>query len=923
MAWADDVAPVSTEGIQATDAVSTYGEDADGVQSAPVAPVATTEVTPGDVAGDASDGTLDNEPEARFTTLSEAEDAGAVASVPADPNAYVGDELLVVLAGEEDQATEIASVASSISAISTEQEAIEIDLLAPEPDGATTALVELPASIPVADALLELANDTSVAFAQPNYRYALLDDAASEADAAEAVTEGLSPLQVPNDPKVTESTASGQYQWWLERVNAFDAWDRQKTDGAVTVAVIDTGINLTHEDLDGNILSNLAYDAHLKVPLTSSFGTNGDLTGHGTHVAGIIAAEANNGLLGAGVSYNAKILPIAVFYQEGSGITATTLELRNAYDHVFAYRTTANIRVINLSLGGYDAEDNDTLFHNKITQAKGYGILTVCAGGNNGDSNDSDYKVDGIPTNDNKPNYPSDYDEVISVVNVNSSNVRSSSDFNNAKDIAAPGVGIYSTAFDNNTAFTSSSGTSMATPIVSGTAALLFAKSPGLSVDEVKDILYSTATDVVYTNGSEVAGPGWDKYTGYGVVDADAALEELDAREEALAPPPSPSSGWNTNDAGYYYYYDQTAGDYLRGWHKLNGSWYYFTPETAIMKTGLLRWQNATFLLGTDGRMLTGWQKVDGNWYYFRGGDSGRAEIGWYKWDGSWFYLDPSDGHMYTGAHRIDGNWFGFRGGDSGRMLTGWQRIDGNWYYFRGGDSGRAEIGWYKWDGSWFYFDTSTAIMQTGLITWQSARFYLNPAGESGRMLTGWQKVDGNWYYFRGGDSGRAEIGWYKWDGSWFYFDTSTAIMKTGLLSWGGGKFYLNPAGESGRMLTGWIRCPEDDAWRYFRGGDSGRAMTGWYKWDGSWFLFRGTDGTQMETGLVEWDGGWFYLNPAGESGRMQTGWWGFGDGWRYFRPGDSGRAMTGTATIDGSVCYFGGDDGTILLSYGTPPLYQ
>jgi glucan-binding YG repeat protein len=73
-----------------------------------------------------------------------------------------------------------------------------------------------------------------------------------------------------------------------------------------------------------------------------------------------------------------------------------------------------------------------------------------------------------------------------------------------------------------------------------------------------------------------------------------------------------------------------------------------------------------------------------------------------------------------------------------------------------------------------------------------------------------------------------------------------------------------------------------------------------------------------MEMGLVEWDGGWFYLNPVGESGRMQTGWWGFGDGWRYFRPGNSGRAMTGTATIDGVVCNFGGDDGTILLPYGT-----
>jgi glucan-binding YG repeat protein len=113
-------------------------------------------------------------------------------------------------------------------------------------------------------------------------------------------------------------------------------------------------------------------------------------------------------------------------------------------------------------------------------------------------------------------------------------------------------------------------------------------------------------------------------------------------------------------------------------------------------------------------------------------------------------------------------------------------------------------------------------------------------------------------------------------------------------------------------MLTGWVRCPEDAKWRYFRSG-SGDAVSGWLNLSGSWYLLRGSDGTAMETGLVEWDSGKFYLEPSGESGRMVTGWVYFTEGWRYFRGGGSGRAMTGSATIDGVPYRFGGADGTIL----------
>ncbi|MDR1183818.1 MAG: RICIN domain-containing protein [Coriobacteriales bacterium] len=491
-----------------------------------------------------------------FATLSEAEDAGAVAGVPDDPEAYIENEVIVVLAGEDSVARELETVEESLSALSDTDDAVEAQLLSPAlPDSSdgSTALVELPADVSVQDALLELANDDRVAFAQPNYRYTLLDDASEEGQVLASESQSaLELLYTPNDPKANDSSDYGQ--WWLGTVNAFQAWDQQKVEGTVGVAVIDTGVRLTHRDLDDNIVESLAWDAHLGEPLSKAVGYQGDVSGHGTLVSGVVAAEANNNFLGAGVSFNAKIVPINIFYPlKGGGITADTSTIVKAFDYIIAHRAEANIRVVNMSLGGYSDEDDDKALHQKIQQAKNLGILSVAAAGNG---------------NTYAACYPSDYDEVVSVVAVNKNLSRwapmtnpnpakpqdnSGSDFNANKDIAAPGSGIYTTHSSSDTAESLGTGTSLATPVVSGIAALLFAKNPDLTPDQVKSILCQTATDLIESPGSV----GRDDYYGWGLVNADAALTAVPAIHTVTLNP----SGGSVTPTTVTKTHDATIGD--------------------------------------------------------------------------------------------------------------------------------------------------------------------------------------------------------------------------------------------------------------------------------------------------------------------------------------------------------------------------
>ncbi|MGG3017387.1 S8 family serine peptidase [Geobacillus stearothermophilus] len=276
----------------------------------------------------------------------------------------------------------------------------------------------------------------------------------------------------PSDPGYSK-------QWHLKKINAPKAWDTTKGSGQITVAVVDDGVQMNHPDLAGKIVS----------PYNVLTGAKSVPAGeHGTHVAGIIAASINKkGVVG--VAPNVKIMPVNVF--EGDGATSYDV----AYGIVYAVDHGAN--VINLSLGSYSA----TVYEAEAVQyAVSKGAVLVAAAGND----DIDFPV-----------YPAAFDPVIAVSATDSSDwITDFSNYGDYIDLAAPGVNIYSTF--PGSSYYSLTGTSMAAPIVSGTAALVLSKNPLLTRGEVESILRKSTVDL--------GGKGWDVFYGYGRVDAYKAV---------------------------------------------------------------------------------------------------------------------------------------------------------------------------------------------------------------------------------------------------------------------------------------------------------------------------------------------------------------------------------------------------------------
>lgn len=308
-----------------------------------------------------------------------------------------------------------------------------------------------------------------------------------------------------NDSRVGE-------QWGLKSINAFDAWSLVKASHGVTVATFDLGCDVNHPDLKDNIVDPYnSYNA-VKGGATSDVTPyRGSPEGHGTHVAGIIAATANNGIGVAGVTYNANVMPVKVVGPDG---TASTSSLIKAYDYVIEHKDSRNCRIVNLSMGVEKTASSDDKLLKKIDEAYARGIVTVAAAGNSSSS-----KSKKVPYNC----YPSDHSSVVSVINLQQSGtevVRSSgSNYNEAgtllKNISAPGSDILST---KGSSYGTLSGTSMAAPHVSGVLALMFAAKPSLSVDDAVSLLYATATDL---KGSTMSWEyGWGEVNAYAAVNA-------------------------------------------------------------------------------------------------------------------------------------------------------------------------------------------------------------------------------------------------------------------------------------------------------------------------------------------------------------------------------------------------------------------
>ena len=317
-------------------------------------------------------------------------------------------------------------------------------------------------------------------------------------------------------------------QWNLRLIGLPEAW--VFTGGSAgPIAVIDTGVDLDHPDLAGKLWTNggeiagndldddgngYTDDVH-GWDFVSSDGSPDDDHGHGSHVAGIAAAQTDNGAGVAGVAWESPIMPLRVLNRNGEGGWGDVLT-------AMVYAADNGASVLNLSLGQEPGDPQNPVpvqaVQATISYVQAAGCLVVAAAGNN----------------DNQPApvmYPAASPGVVAVAaTTQSDGAWDRSNRGPEVDVAAPGVSIFSTT--KNGGYTWLSGTSMATPHVSGLAALLWSLDPGLTADQVTHVITSTARDV-HT-------PGWDERTGWGRIDAQAAVFQLAQPEVALvAEPPS------------------------------------------------------------------------------------------------------------------------------------------------------------------------------------------------------------------------------------------------------------------------------------------------------------------------------------------------------------------------------------------------
>ncbi len=300
-------------------------------------------------------------------------------------------------------------------------------------------------------------------------------------------------------------TFSELLRYNISAIQANETWDCHKGQGIV-VAVIDTGVDLDHPDLVANIVSGQTFVGGTSTP--------DDDQGHGTHVAGIVAASGNNGGI-IGVAPEAKIMPIKVLDSSGSG---TTLSV--AQGIVWAVDNGAH--VINLSLGSVS---NSAFVEDAVNYAYNKGVIVITAAGNCGDAF---YFFNGCTFQD-QPSYPAALDKAIGVAATDSSNNQASySNEGDYVEISAPGSSIVSTYPGGS--YASLDGTSQASPHVAGVAALLLSRTPEQTPLQIKVQLQNTALDL--------GTSGWDRQTGYGLVQAADALELTSASHIITHPTP-------------------------------------------------------------------------------------------------------------------------------------------------------------------------------------------------------------------------------------------------------------------------------------------------------------------------------------------------------------------------------------------------
>ncbi|MFB5662705.1 S8 family serine peptidase [Alteribacillus sp. HJP-4] len=373
----------------------------------------------------------------------------------------------------------------------------------------------------------------------------LTDSEAAELSSSDGVR------YVERDQEVAVRAPDNLRNWGLEHVGAPSAWDAGFSGEGIDVAVVDTGISTTHPSLS-------VVDGFSAVSYTDSYD---DDNGHGTHAAGILAADQEDAGL-VGIAPDADLHAVKVLDEEGNGSLSRVIS-------GLEWAIEQDVDVINMSFG--TLTDSSTM-KAMLDEAYDEGVIVAAAAGNRGEA----------PEDSNRVEFPARYDSVVAVGAVDENNKRAS--FSAAGDeveLVAPGVDIVSTY--KGSSYGPLSGTSMATPFVAGTFAVLMEAYPDASGAQLRTLLQENAVDL--------GADGRDKRYGYGLLqipsldgdgslldggssdDEDADLDNGEVEEEPIEDEePVPDEDGPARPAGVegevVYSEDGTSADLYLFWER-------------------------------------------------------------------------------------------------------------------------------------------------------------------------------------------------------------------------------------------------------------------------------------------------------------------------------------------------------------------
>ena len=452
--------------------------------------------------------------------------AGRISSSEA---AYVDGEILVLCKGDISE--------EEIQMLAEKQGGDNPEIIS-QTESAVILSIDVPESVSVKDAVSGYIEEENVLAATPDYEIELFEELDEETHLPSAKNTGA------NDEFFDK-------QKYLKQTDALRAWEILKAvpHKKVKVAVLDTGADIAHPDLKNVINTGescelldevgtfgpLLGDGYIKGILSETGG------GHGTHVSGLIAAEAHNGIgiAGAGSAGDNSIIDLMVV-DIFSKDTKTSLKY---LIEGMEYAKEHGAKILNLSLGMKYNSFDDTMLKAECDALAQEGMIIICAAGNYALADSGELSV-----------VPSDYNSTISVIAVDENNSRNSSScYGLMKDISAPGKDIYSTKKDGE--YGVMSGTSMAAPQVTAAAALVCSVFPDVTVNEMKDILHNSATDIGIF--------GFDTETAAGLLNMRKMLEEVTGDIWLTSELPytdMSENEWFRESAAYLYQYGIMTG---------------------------------------------------------------------------------------------------------------------------------------------------------------------------------------------------------------------------------------------------------------------------------------------------------------------------------------------------------------------------